>query len=161
MSLWGNLTSAEIPKYYGNTSDVFAVNVATEQANTEIPHCGWVVERKETAGLILVVSNTGTGYLVNDTLTFTGGNTDANAIPAAGYVNDVSNTGGVLGVTLTEDGEYFTNTAPTIGITSANASANGAVITATVGTNGRIGRTYIEVLVAGSFSDTTAGSVPN
>jgi hypothetical protein len=160
MSLWGNLSSAEIPKYYGNTSDVHAVNVATEQANTYIPHAGWVVERKEAAGLVLVVANTGVGYLVNDPLVFTGGNTDANTIPAAGYVAVVSNTGGVLNVVLTENGEYITNTAPTVTIDSANTEANGAHITATVGTNGRLGRTYIEVLVAGSFDDTTAGAVP-
>lgn len=154
MSLWGNLGTANKPKYYGNTADVVSVNVATEQANHSIPHAGWVVERAETAGLVLTITAAGTGYLVGDALTFTGGNTLPGAIPASGKVTQVSNTGGITGVTLSSDGEYTTTTAPTVGVQTV--AGNNAVITASI-SGGRIGRTFVEVLVAGSFDDTTFG----
>jgi hypothetical protein len=156
MSLWGSLTSNNKPIYYGNTADVYAVNVATEQANTQIPHAGWVVERPNYSGVTLVVANAGAGYLVGDTLTFTGGTTHANT-KAAGTVATVNGSGGILTLNVTNAGQYTTNVAPTVGVTSANGSAAGAVITATVNPNGRLGRTFVEVLVAGSFDDTTYG----
>jgi hypothetical protein len=154
MSLWGSLTSGIKPKYYANASFVTAVNVATEQANHSIPHAGWVVQQTNTTTLTITITAGGTGYGPGDTLTFTGGS-PVNASNAYVFVANVNGNGAITALTVQVVPVYSSNVVPTIGVTTTGGT--GAVLTGAFMNAGRVGRMFREVLVAGSFDDTTAG----
>lgn len=150
MPLWGTLGSANNkPKYFSNTADVVSVNVATEQANHNLAHAGWVVEHTTSAPVTLTIAAGGTGYANGEALVFTGGTRAANTTAPAGTVH-TDGTGVITSLTITNGGSYITTTAPTMSVTTAagtGASITGAIL------NGRVGRKMYEVLVAGSFND--------
>lgn len=152
MPLWGNHNNANnAPKFtvqantggkgtqlYGTV--VQAVNAVSAEANTNygLSTPGWTYKKVGTGPVAsLNIGAGGTLYSNSDTITVSGGTTNATA-------NIVTDGNGVItSLTNLVGGAGFTNSA-TVAITTSTGS--GATITATLG--GRANRVQYEILVA-------------
>jgi hypothetical protein len=172
MPLWGNRDQySDAPKFttqvtngqtgqqqYGNT--VFLADNVEVSVNKAIAAPGWVRRTVGTGAVAsITITSGGTLYANADTITVSGGATNAAA-------NVVTNGNGVItAVNVTNPGSGFTS-APTIAVTTSTGS--NATFAAVL--NGRAGRVSWETLVAisgpittdaVSFSNTSTANVAN
>lgn len=151
MPLWGNKDQANnapkfkiLPTAANTGSDLFGTEVVGldngEVSSGNIAHSGWVrVERGTGAVASLTITAAGTLYANTDTVTVSGGTTNATATVATNA------NGSITAVTLTNGGSGFANVS-SANVVITTSAGTGATLTPVL--NGRAGRVHTEVLVA-------------
>jgi hypothetical protein len=142
-ALYGNttvsafVTGATKGQFAVDAAEITAVNPTANAAS----HTGWHLRTVGTGSVANVtIGVAGTLYANTNTFTVTA---PAGGTNATGTIT-TNGSGVITALTITNAGAGFTNTAPTVSITTATGS--GATLTAAVG--GRAGRVHMECLVA-------------
>lgn len=146
---FGNVTVGAIKD--DQAIGVFGVDTTEAGLAKMVSHAGWVVVRQGTGPVAsLTVVSGGTGYANADTITVSGGVTNATGTLVT------NSTGGIVSASLTSGGSGFLGNTGSLAITTSGGS--GANVTFTLG--GRAGRTHSETLVAiGTITGDTDDSI--